>query len=337
MYLVQSRFVNALVLGAVFASLHSTCHGQALPESQFSTRETVGQTGRNRYYTPANQILTPAGIQVELPGMRPQAIALSPNGRLLVTAGKTHDLVVIDPATGKILQHLPLPSDSNSDLTPDSVPEEILHPDKEGQLSFTGLVFSPDGSRIYLANVNGNIKVFGVTKTGKVVGLFSIPLPPAKAPGRRAEIPAGMAVSPDGKRLYVALNLSNRLAELDAANGHVLRLWEVGVAPFDVALAGQKAYVSNWGGRRPDGQDITGPAGRGHAGARGPGPDISPPRGPCRSSTWRQRRRTRAVQAPSGCPTNRNPDRAARLRDGRLAQWPLGRGRQRRQRHAQRD
>ncbi len=40
-------------------------------------------------------------------------------------------------------------------------------------------------------------------------------------------------------------------------------LWDVGVAPFGVALAGQKAYVSNWGGRRPDGQDLTGPAGRG--------------------------------------------------------------------------
>ena len=81
-----------------------------------------------------------------------------------------------------------------------------------------------------------------------------------------------MAVSPDGKRLYVALNLSNRLAELDAANGRVLRLWEVGVAPFGVALAGQKAYVSNWGGRRPDGQDRHRPRRSRHAGARGPGP-----------------------------------------------------------------
>jgi DNA-binding beta-propeller fold protein YncE len=263
MLLVQSRLAHALALGSVLASLHSTCRGQARPDLQFTTREAVGQIGVNRYYTPANQILTPAGIQVELPGMRPQAIALSPNGRLLVTAGKTHDLVVIDPTMGKIVQRVPLPSDSNSDLTPDSVAEEILHPDKEGQLSYTGLVFSPDGSRIYLANVDGNVKVFGVKKTGKVVGLFSIPLPPAKAPGRRAEIPAGMAVSPNGKRLYVALNLSNRLAELDAANGHVLRLWEVGFAPYDVALAGQKAYVSNWGGRRPDDQAVTGPAGRG--------------------------------------------------------------------------
>jgi YVTN family beta-propeller protein len=263
MHVVQRRFIGAAVLMVGLAGVQSPSRGQAPPDSLFSTRDKVGQVGANRYYTPANQVLTPAGIQVELPGMRPQAIALSPNGRLLVTAGKTHDLVVIDPTTGTILQHVPLPSEKASDVTPESVSEEILHPDKEGQLSYTGLVFSPDGARIYLANVDGNVKVFGVKDTGKVVGLFSIPLPPAKARGRSPEIPAGLAVSPDGKRLYVALNLSNRLAELEAASGLVLRLWDVGFAPFAVALAGQKAYVSNWGGRRPGGGGVTGPAGHG--------------------------------------------------------------------------
>src|SRR5205823_14486337 len=122
-----------------------------------------------------------------------------------------------------------------------------------GQLSFTGLEFSPDGSRIYLSNVQGSIKVFGVRADGKVERLFSISLPPADAPRRRTEIPAGLAFSRDGKKLYVALNLSNRLAELDASNGKVLRLWEVGVAPYGVAIVGTKAFVSNWGGRRPEG------------------------------------------------------------------------------------
>jgi YVTN family beta-propeller protein len=263
MLFAPRRLVKVVVLAAALASGNSICWAQAQPDSQRSTRETVGQVGENRYYTPANQILTPAGIQVELPGMRPNAIALSPNGQLLVTAGKTHDLVVVSPGTGKILQHVLLPSGTNVDLTPEAVSEEILHPDKEGQLSFTGLTFSPDGSRIYLANVDGNIKVFGIRQDGRVVGLSSMPLPPAKAKGRKVDIPAGIAVSRDGKRIYVALNLSNRLAELEAASGQVLRLWDVGVAPFDVVLAGKKAYVSNWGGRRPKGQEVTGPAGLG--------------------------------------------------------------------------
>ena len=40
-------------------------------------------------------------------------------------------------------------------------------------------------------------------------------------------------------------------------------MWDVGVAPFDVVLAGHKIYVSNWGGRRPDADSVTGPAGDG--------------------------------------------------------------------------
>ena len=100
-------------------------------------------------------------------------------------------------------------------------------------------------------------------KTKVISPLISIALPPANAPERTNEIPAGIAVSRDGKKIYVAGNLSNRLLELDAATGKVLRTWDVGVAPFDVVLAGKKIYVSNWGGRRPDANSVTGPAGQG--------------------------------------------------------------------------
>ncbi len=210
-----------------------------------------------------NQILTPAGLQVDLPEMRPQALALSPDGRLLVTAGKTSELVLVDPVSGEILQKVPLPSDQATDPTADVVSSHILDPDKDGQLSFTGLIFSPDGKRIYLSNVNGSIKVFDVSANGAVAGRFSISLPKANAPKREAEIPSGLALSGDGRRLYVVFNLSNRLAELDALTGELLRAWDVGFAPYDVVLAGDKAYVSNWGGRRPDATSVTGPGGRG--------------------------------------------------------------------------
>lgn len=232
----------------------------AAAEDFDSTTATVGHIPGG-LVTPANQIVTPAGKLVELPGVRPNALALSPNGKLLVTAGLTHELLVLDPVTTKILQHVDFPSDKATNETQLNAP--ILDPQDKAKLSFTGLVFSPDGSRIYLANVNGDIKVFAVGQDAHVSALFSIALPPANAPRRKEEIPAGIAVSPDGKRLYVALNLSNRLAELDAVTGKVLRIWDVGVAPYDVALVGRKAYVSNWGGRRPDAHSFTGPAGQG--------------------------------------------------------------------------
>jgi len=229
-----------------------------------STREPVGPVpGTSRVVTPVNQTLTPTGVTVDLPGMRPQALALSPDGKFAVTAGKTSELVVFHPGSGAILQRIGLPSEGQNEPLPAAPSAHILKPDTKGQLSFTGLVFSPDGRRIYLSNVNGSIKVFSVGEDGSVSPSHAIPLPPADAPRRKEEIPSGLAVSVDGRRLYVCGNLSNQLLELDTATGKVLRVFPVGVAPFDVVLANGKAYVSNWGGRAPGPGDLTGPAGRG--------------------------------------------------------------------------
>jgi DNA-binding beta-propeller fold protein YncE len=225
--------------------------------------ETVGRRGTNRTVLPVNQVVTPLGRQVELPGLRPQALALSPDGRLLVTAGKTSELIVVDPASGTIKQRVPLPNDALNEPQPAVPSANILKPDAKGQLSFTGIAFAPDGRRVFLSNVNGSIKVFDVAADGSVTGSHSIRLPDAKAPRRAEEIPAGLVVSADGAKLYVCGNLSNTLFELEAASGKVLRSFEVGVAPFDVVLVGDRAYVSNWGGRRPTAGDLTGPAGRG--------------------------------------------------------------------------
>jgi DNA-binding beta-propeller fold protein YncE len=225
----------------------------------------LGSIGRHdgRMVTPVNQVVTPHGVHIELPGLRPQAIALSPDGRLLVTSGKTSEIVIIDPVTGRVRQRVALPSEQANEPPPQAPSANILKPDEKGQLSFTGLIFSPDGRRIYLSNVNGSIKVFDVAADGNARAAFSIAMPRANAPRRKEDIPAGLALSRDGRRLYVALNLSNRLGEFDALSGKLLRAFDVGVAPYDVIVTGTKAYVSNWGGRRPKPGDLTGPAGRG--------------------------------------------------------------------------
>ena len=262
-YAKYFRRVKILLLPFLVVAIFAACSYHS-KKSMVTTKAFVGKLSENRYYTPANQILTPAGIHVELPGMRPQALALSPDGKLLITSGKAPELVVINPQTGAILQKIAMPSEK--DLTPpEAVSSRILNPDKEAQLSYTGLIFSPDGKRIYMANVNGSIKVFAVEKENKVVPLWTIKLPPFSAGKRKADIPSGLAISKDGKRLYVALNLSNRLAEIDTENGKTLRIWDVGVCPHDVLLVGSKLYVSNRGGRTlEDYEDVdTGPAGQG--------------------------------------------------------------------------
>lgn len=238
----------------------------ARSQSQHNTMqwsETVGCTTNNRVVLPVNQVLCPAGKQIELHGFRPQVLALSPDGRLLVTSGKTHDLIVVNTDTERVVQTVQLPNDGALESGDGSVSAHNLKPDKNEQASYTGMVFSPDGSRLYLSNVKGSIKVFAIDANHHVRGLGSIALPEAGAPGRKAEIPAGLVVSSDGKRLYVVGNLSNRLLEFQLPDGKLLRTFDVGALPYDVVLAKRKAYVSNWGGRRPDGQTATGPAGQG--------------------------------------------------------------------------
>jgi len=255
----RARAVFAAALGLTVLLGGAACREKKEPPDT----ETVGRKGPNRTVVPVNQVVTPSGLQVPLPGLRPQALALSPDGRLLAVSGKTSELLLLDPATGEILQRVGFPPEDLNEPGPAGSSPNILAPDGEGQLSYTGLVFSPDGRRIYLSNVNGSVKDFTAGPGGEVGASHTIPLPEAGAPRRKEEIPAGLALSPDGRRLYVCGNLSNRLLELDAETGAVLRTFDAGVAPYDVVLAGDKAYVSNWGGRRPGPGDLTGPAGRG--------------------------------------------------------------------------
>src|SRR5512136_43526 len=85
--------------------------GAETPRDSSASTEPVGPAGGNRIVLPVSQVLTPAGLQVELPGLRPQALAMSPDGTMLVTAGKTPEIVVIDPASGNVLRRVPLPSE----------------------------------------------------------------------------------------------------------------------------------------------------------------------------------------------------------------------------------
>jgi DNA-binding beta-propeller fold protein YncE len=251
---------RAAALGAVFALLAGTGACRKTGDPDFAK---VGPAGPNRTVVPVNQTVAPAGTTIPLPGLRPQALALSPDGRFLAVSGKTSEVVLLEAETGRILERAALPSEEQTEPGPQAPAANILEPDTKGQLSYTGLVFSPDGRRLYLSNVNGSVKVFSVGENGDVRASHSIPLPAAGAPRREEEIPAGIALSDDGRTLYVCGNLSNRLIEIDAGTGRMLRSVDVGVAPYDIVRAGRKAYVSNWGGRRPGPGDLTGPAGRG--------------------------------------------------------------------------
>ncbi len=250
--------LSKLVLGWLVACALTTTFAASSEPT-----ETVGHKEGGRSVTPVNQALTPLGRQVELTGLRPQALGLSPDGRRLLVAGKTSELLVLDPSVGTILQKVTLPAEDQKEPSPEVASSNILKPDTKGQVSYTGLVYSPNGRQIFLSNVNGSIKVFRTGDDGSVFASHSISLPPATAPRRKQEIPAGLAFTKDGKHLYICANLSNQLLELDPISGKILRTFDVGVAPYDVEISGKKAYVSNWGGRRVGPADLSAAAGRG--------------------------------------------------------------------------
>jgi YVTN family beta-propeller protein len=67
-----------------------------------------------------------------------------------------------------------------------------------------------------------------------------------------------------GERLAgIALTFDDSVAVVDLASGKVKGTVRTGIAPFGVRLdsAGTVAYVSNWGGRFPEAQDLTAPTG----------------------------------------------------------------------------
>ena len=85
-------------------------------EPQFeSTTDLVGRSREDYIVTPVNQVLTPYGRQVELAGLRPQALALSPDGKRLLVSGKTSELLVIDVEKAEVIHRVKLPGDDQKE------------------------------------------------------------------------------------------------------------------------------------------------------------------------------------------------------------------------------
>jgi YVTN family beta-propeller protein len=237
---------------------------------------TPNQDGSGRDI-PTGQLLTPAGRQILLPKIRPQAMALSPRGDLLAVVGNAELLTLLDPQTGLTLQTVPLnliTSEVRTNKTTNSIAGSV---DKfsisnytyialvtnKADVSFTGLTFSSDARSLYFSNVKGNVWVYELAQERIEGGPRAFGLPETDSPKQRKEIPGGLILSQDGRRLYVTGNLGNQLYELDSSTGQLLRSWDTGVAPYDVVLSANKAYVSNLGGGIPGEKDQTALAGLG--------------------------------------------------------------------------
>jgi gliding motility-associated-like protein len=112
-----------------------------------------------------------------------------------------------------------------------------------------GLVISPDGSKVYVANAgDGTISVIN-TADNKVSATISL----------ATLRPSGVAISPDGSRVYVSNNGSKSVTVIKTADNNIDRSYTVGTEPKGIAISpnGNIVYVANQGSNTVSVIDIT--------------------------------------------------------------------------------
>jgi YVTN family beta-propeller protein len=200
------------------------CTGREMPTS---LKLQVGPQPDGSILVPSNQFLRPAGFQVTLPG-RPVDLALTDNGDFLLVKNKD-DLDLIRLSDRKVVQSLPF---------------------ERSGASFTGICLSPDGDRVYVTDAENRICIaeFGINRIMQWREPVRLPSPSIGG----SPVPGGVIANSEGDKLYVTLSRNNSLGVVDLSDNSVSEIG-VGIAPFSVLCASPaKAYVSNWGGRRPE-------------------------------------------------------------------------------------
>src|SRR5690348_16057812 len=147
-------------------------------------------------------------------GQMPLAMADAPEGDrvvLLMNGWRDEGIQVVDRTSGRVLQSLALPA------------------------VFLGLQFSPDGHTLYASGGNGDV-VYRLDWSGGAATLRdSIVLQAKRRPNANgSRYPAGLALSRDGRTMYVAENLADSLAVVDLATGQVVQRVATGHYPYAV-------------------------------------------------------------------------------------------------------
>ena len=210
----------------------------------------VGQVVNGRLLLPSNQWISPIGRRVEVTNGRLLSSTLSPDGTKLAALSWNEFqgfLTVIDVKSGKIVQQI----GTGSTKSDPSLGDGTVGPD--------GPLYSPDGKTLWVPQ-SADLLRFAVNADGTVQSSPLAIALPLGGPGG-APLPAGMALSADASKLYVALNGYNTLGVIDHPSGATPKLEAkqipVGNAPRQIAIVGTTAFVSNEGGRPATTSDFT--------------------------------------------------------------------------------
>ncbi len=186
---------------------------------------------------PNGRLITPLGKGVKV-APHPYGLALSPDGRTLVTANSgtaPFCFSIITRLASREPQVVQIPPRSGS---PDAEPDSV----------FLGVAIAPDNRTLYLSEGNnGRVGIFDLI-THQRRGSLSLD---GTFQGKvfTNSLSGELKLSPDGHRLVV-LDLAHfRLVIFEVQSQQILSSLPVGRMPFGLALSpdGQRAYVSNVG------------------------------------------------------------------------------------------
>jgi len=186
---------------------------------------TQGSSG-TKTQLPTGVSLEPAGRSVDV-GNMPLAMKFSPDKKYVVLAlngWRQQGIQVVELATGKVVQTLEQPS------------------------AFLGLAFSPSGSNLFVSGANEDAVFRYKWQDGQATLQDKIVLADKQPKKDGTRFPAGLAVSRDGRHLYVAENIADTVAVIDLDNNSIVQRLKTDHYPYEVTVASDnKIYVSSWG------------------------------------------------------------------------------------------
>jgi YVTN family beta-propeller protein len=247
----RSRVARAATGGAVALTLlaGTGTFAAANPVSGGQGNAQVGTSNPDGLLLATDQRVKPIGQRYLLTNGRIMSSVVSPNGKyiaLLSWYNFTGFLTIVNLSNGSIVQQVGAPG------TPQL---------GDGTVAADGPLWSPKGDTLWVPQTYDLVR-FSASANGTVSNPVVIPLATAVnnlngGTTNEADEPSGMALSPDGSKLYVALNGVNQLGVIDTATNQLVRQIAVGNSPRQVVLVGDRAFVSNEGGRLPQPGDFT--------------------------------------------------------------------------------
>src|SRR3954471_21394229 len=167
--------------------------------------------------------LDPVGRTIDA-GNLPLSMTLTPEGdrAVLVLSGfRAPGLEVVDFAAGKVVQHIPLNS------------------------AFIGAAFAPDGKTLYVSG--GFDDVVHVYSWADKQATFVRDINLKRGEKKGASFPAGIATSRDGRFLFIAENVADDLAVVDASSFEIVARIKTDHYPYAVVVAESgDVFVSAW-------------------------------------------------------------------------------------------